>query len=226
VKVISFSLWGDDPTYTVGAIKNAELAKKIFPGWECWYYVGKSVPEEITIALSGMDNCRVFEMESEGNWDSMFWRFEAAAHEGVEVMLSRDTDSRLNHREKAAVDEWLNHPQAEFHIMRDHPWHTTEILGGMWGARDGVVKHMPHWIKSFITSIESRGSNYWQVDQDFLKEVVYPKVKDTALVHDAGVYQYNPFPTPRKGKYFVGQAFDEHDNPLYPEHMEMIRENF
>ena len=219
-------MWGDDPTYTVGAIKNAELAKTVYPGWECWYYVGTSVPEDVTLTLSGMDNCRVFEKETAGNWDSMFWRFEAASNPEVEVLISRDADSRLNHREKAAVDEWLNHPQADFHIMRDHPWHTTEILGGMWGAKGGVVKHMAKWIKAFLFSIESSGSNYWQVDQDFLKQVIYPKVKEEAFVNDSGVYEYEPFPTLRKEKYFVGQAFDEHDNPLHPEHMDMIVENF
>ena len=170
-------MWGDDPTYTVGAIKNAELAKTVYPGWECWYYVGTSVPEDVTLTLSGMDNCRVFEKETAGNWDSMFWRFEAAS-------------------------------------------------GGMWGARGDVVKHMAKWIKAFLFSIESSGSNYWQVDQDFLKQVIYPKVKEEAFVNDSGVYEYEPFPTLRKEKYFVGQAFDEHDNPLHPEHMDMIVENF
>ncbi len=32
-KVISFSLWGDNPKYTIGAIKNAELSKTIYPDW-------------------------------------------------------------------------------------------------------------------------------------------------------------------------------------------------
>ena len=32
-KVISFSLWGDNPKYTIGAIKNAELIDTIYPGW-------------------------------------------------------------------------------------------------------------------------------------------------------------------------------------------------
>jgi len=32
-KIISFSLWGDKPMYTIGAIKNAKLAEEIYPGW-------------------------------------------------------------------------------------------------------------------------------------------------------------------------------------------------
>jgi hypothetical protein len=46
-KIISFSLWGDNPKYTVGAIKNAELALSIYPDWICRYYIGKSTPQEI-----------------------------------------------------------------------------------------------------------------------------------------------------------------------------------
>ena len=30
-KVIGFSLWGDNPKYTVGATRNAQLARKIYP---------------------------------------------------------------------------------------------------------------------------------------------------------------------------------------------------
>jgi len=34
-KIISFSLWGDNPIYTQGAIRNAELAKEVYPDWVC-----------------------------------------------------------------------------------------------------------------------------------------------------------------------------------------------
>ena len=45
---------------------------------------------------------------------------------------SRDLDSKLNKRERAAVDEWLatNHT---YHVMRDNKHHGTAILGGMFG---------------------------------------------------------------------------------------------
>ena len=43
-KIIAFSLWGEKPVYNVGAIRNAELAKEIYPDWICRYYLGKSVP--------------------------------------------------------------------------------------------------------------------------------------------------------------------------------------
>ena len=44
-KVISFSLWGPDPKYAIGAIKNAELALKYYPDWICRYHIGSSTPD-------------------------------------------------------------------------------------------------------------------------------------------------------------------------------------
>ena len=38
MKLITFSLWGQDPKYLVGAIRNAELASEIYPDWICRFY--------------------------------------------------------------------------------------------------------------------------------------------------------------------------------------------
>jgi len=214
MKVISFSLWGDNPVYTVGAIRNAELAETIYPDWQCWFYVGSSVPEEILSDLENRSNCTVIRMEEEGNWSGMFWRFYPASLSEVEVMISRDTDSRLNKREKAAVDEWIESDKG-FHIMRDHPWHNTEILGGMWGAKRGVIPSMSTMCVEYVKG------EFWQVDQNFLREEVWPLVGENFLVHDE-FFSNKPFPTKREGKEFVGMAFNEDDTPLFPEHMEMI----
>ena len=46
-KIISFSLWGDNPKYTNGAIENADLALEVYPNWICRFYVGTSTPKEI-----------------------------------------------------------------------------------------------------------------------------------------------------------------------------------
>ncbi len=66
--IIAFSLWGDNPTYTAGAIKNADLALEIYPGWVCRYYVGKSVPKDIVCTLIGRANTEVFVMSKDGDW--------------------------------------------------------------------------------------------------------------------------------------------------------------
>jgi protein O-GlcNAc transferase len=214
MKVISFSLWGTDPIYTVGAVNNAKLAQKIYPDWECWFYVGKSCPPEITQQLKEQPNTKVIEMKEEGSWNGMFWRFSPASDPKVDVIISRDTDCRLDEREKFAVEEWLASGKS-FHIMRDHPFHKTEILGGMWGVRGDILKDMDYLIEKY------HKGDFWQVDQNFLREHIYPMVKEDCYVHDE-FFEINPFPHPRIGKNFVGQAFNAENEPLHPEHGKML----
>ena len=104
-KIIAFSLWGDQPKYTVGAIKNADLAKEIYPDWTCRFYIGQSAPADIVETLKKKDNTEIVMMDEDGDWSGMFWRFSPCSESDVEAVLSRDTDSRLSWREKSAVDE-------------------------------------------------------------------------------------------------------------------------
>jgi len=145
-KIISFSLWGQDPKYTIGAIRNAELGPEIYPSWTCRFYTGEDVTDEIKSKLLDLKS-EVIEMGG-ADWNGMFWRFFAA--ENADIMISRDTDSRLSLRERAAVDEWLASDK-NFHIMRDHPYHKTEILGGMWGCRNGLLKGIKGMIQDYDT---------------------------------------------------------------------------
>jgi hypothetical protein len=208
-KIIAFSLWGDDPKYTIGAIRNVEIAKELFPDWICRIYYGDDVPKDIISRLISLGAVTV-DMGI-GEWNGMFWRFYAADDD--DVMISRDTDSRLGQREKVAIDEWLSSDK-DFHIMRDHPYHATEILGGMWGSRNGALKG----IKDMIASYDKGDyDNKYQVDQNFLREIIFPIVKDNSLVHDE-FFDKIPFPKnakPRTSKYFVGQVYNHLDEPEF-----------
>ena len=53
-KVISYSLWGSDPKYTIGAIRNAEIASSIYPDWVCRFYVN-NIPEDILLNLRSLN---------------------------------------------------------------------------------------------------------------------------------------------------------------------------
>jgi len=204
-KIISFSLWGNNPKYTIGAIKNAELTPLIYPEWVSRFYCGKSVPVEIIEKLKSLPQTEVIMMEVDGDWTGMFWRFYAC--KDSDIMISRDVDSRLGNREKLAVDEWLKSDK-DFHIMRDHPHHATEILGGMWGCRNGILND----IESEI--IKYNKGNFWQVDQNFLKEKIYPKILKNCFVHDSFFkieVNSKQFPSERINKEFVGDVFDKND---------------
>lgn len=203
-KVISFSLWGDNPKYTIGAIKNSELAKIIYPEWTVVMHIANDVPLEVVDTL--LNNSVHLIRYQEGSWNSMFWRFLNA--DSNDIVISRDCDSRLNYRERAAVDEWLN-SNKDFHIMRDHRCHAVPILGGMWGCRNGILKGISSMISNYNKGVYD---NKWQVDQNFLRDIVYPIVKDKSIVHDE-FFEKKPFPTIRMGSEFVGAAFNYDDTP-------------
>ena len=199
MKVISFSLWGAGTRYTLGALQNASLAKMVYPDWVCRFYVGKSTPLHIVDMLREFDNVEIIEMEEQGDWTGMFWRFLAASDPKVSTLIVRDCDSRLWFREKAAVDEWLA-SNKDFHIMRDNPQHGTEILGGMWGVRGELLLDLDKQIAEYTKG------DFWQVDQNFLRDAVYPIVEDKAFVHDE-FFGGSAYPTPRDPNHFVGQAY-------------------
>ena len=179
MKVISFSLWGNKPMYTIGAIKNAEFAKIIYPEFQCWFYIHQeTVPQEIIDQLVNMKNTKIiFKSGNLSECKPMMWRFEAIDDDDVSIMLVRDTDTRFLLREKLAVDEWL-HSEKLFHIMRDHPHHNFKILGGMFGTRK--LSSLKNWKNIINTYIQHGNKNY---DQNFLLEHIYPLIKNDSLIH-------------------------------------------
>lgn len=173
-----------------------------------------------TIVRTKMNEKVVIQNEM-GDFSGTFWRFIPISDEDVDVAISRDCDSRLSIRERLAVDEWLNSDKL-FHIMRDHPWHCTEILGGMWGVRAPLLKKD---MRNLV--IQHNKGAYYQVDQDFLRSIIYPLVKDNSFVHDE-FFEYNvdkrKFPSERVGQMFVGEIFDEFESPIL-EHRRLLDKN-
>lgn len=135
-KVITFCLWGKLPKYNVGLIKNIELVKTFYPDYEAWVYIHTpSVEKETIDMLKKFDYVKI--IMKNGNLNKckpMTWRFEAIDDPEVEIMLSRDIDTRIIQREVDAVNEWLKSDKL-FHIMRDHPYHGSKIFGGMFGTK-------------------------------------------------------------------------------------------
>lgn len=198
-KVISFSMWGKNPFYIMGGILNADIAEKEWEGWTCRYYVAPTVPKIAIKELTGRKNTEVFMMDEDVSWNGMFWRFYPASDPSVDVMISRDTDSRLSIRDKAAVDEWLNSDK-DFHILRDCCQHGWPICGGAWGCRNGVITEMMDLIQEYP---RKEIDNNHGIDQKFLRSEIYPRIIDKAYVHDdwfGNMYRNeikHPFPIPR-----------------------------
>lgn len=214
--IISFSLWGDNPKYNVGAIRNAELSISIYKDWNIRFYIGDNVPSQTISALEQFDHVEIIYEKGDTNWTALFWRFKAIFDCDADVVLFRDTDSRLNLREKSAVDAWLAGDKT-VHIMRDHPYHNFPILGGMWGYRKNSKYDFKHMLEAFCAA---KAMDAYGTDYVFLGRVLFPALKGDMCVHDP-FFENIPFPTDRIDKGFVGEVFDEYD-VRHPEHWKYI----
>jgi len=213
-KIISFSLWGDKPKYTIGAIKNAKLSKTIYPDWTCRFYCANDVPRKILKELDKISE--VILCKKPGNWKFTTERF-LAIEDNVESVIFRDTDSRLNFREKKAVEEWLISDKT-IHIMKDHPYHGGfPILAGMWG----IKKSSFNMSMSKLLKLYSNDEQY-HYDQIFLRDYIWRFFDKDCLIHDE-FFKKNAFPTAREKYEFVGQVFDEYDNTV-ESHLKALRE--
>jgi len=228
-KLITFSLWGEDPKYCVGAIRNAELAMKVYPGWTCRFYIPRGVPMKETkpglwvgdklsktvSVLVLMENVEIVFVDDPADWRGMFWRFRPASEDDVDVFISRDCDSRLSSREADVVREWMDSPYL-IHAMRDHPEHSVPLLGGMWGAKRHAIPNMLELIDAW--NQEDR----WQTDQEFLRDVVWPSHFHKVLAHDDwnrfSMATNKPFMDRRYDDDFVGSIIGPNEERLHPEH--------
>jgi hypothetical protein len=226
MRVISFSLYGNNPKYTIGAIRNSELKETYFPGWEMRIYHNDSVPNYVLEQLEA-NNVVLINTGVEQGFCNAMWRF-APASEKVECFISRDCDSRLFERDAIAVNEWLESGKC-FHIIRDHPGgHAWEISAGMWGARGCFVEDIQDKINEYIQT--SSWVNDRAVDQRFLQEVIYPRALESLFLHDE-YFNYEGIGTAIKRNRqlddfaFIGEPFDENDNQL-SNHRDMIIQRY
>lgn len=217
-KVVSFSLWGDSEVYLRGAVDAISQVNHYYPGWEPRFYLGSDVPQDTRQELINR-GASVFEGPSWGPWAGMFWRFLAASDPGVEIMLSRDVDTKILPREVEAVNEWLASGKT-LHIMRDHPKHEMPVMGGMWGCRTSRLQDMKDMIHRW------NKFNRYGCDQEFLSRIVYPRFREDSWIHGECVMFsgeiLHPFVSERLGNEHIGSAIRE--DSLVSKHERYLKE--
>jgi hypothetical protein len=178
--VIAFSLHGSERHYGEGAVRNAVASHFLYPEWTCRFYVDDSVPQELVRELV-KQNAEVKRVDGlTAARFGTFWRLLIADDAEVDRYLVRDCDACLNLRERAAVEDWIE-SERHFHVMRDAITHTELILAGMWGGVRGALPSMGEAMIDFSLSAPLSRT----ADQQFLRERVWPTVRQSVLVHDS-----------------------------------------
>lgn len=225
-KVISFSLWGTNPKYTDGAIKNAYLAQHVYPGWETWFYVADDVSADIISHIHHLRG-KIINMGRVTPL-AMLWRFTPMFDKTVDIVISRDTDSRLGYRERRMVDDF-EMSVFPVHSIRDHSFHNVPILGGMCGVKPKALPDYLNldWFENFFKDkVDLNSTNVeYDFDQKFLREIILSCALPDKLryaVHDyrqkdlthtsfgSRMEFYLPVPQ-RENNEYVGAPYNELD---------------
>lgn len=121
--------------YFKGVFVNYYLSKLIYPGWTIRVYMPYKEPLSHINIIKSFKDIELILVDTNINF--MSTRFLPHDDPDVDIWISRDLDSIVNWREKAAVDDWLeNYPDKELHTMKDAGGHAWDILCGMFGFKN------------------------------------------------------------------------------------------
>jgi len=229
-KVISMSLYGKNPRYTWGVLRNAQLVPVYLPDWTLRVYVAADIaPSELAVPPRIINKLRLLgaEIATVPNGNGMAarnWRLLAANDQHIDYVLVRDADTRLSEREAAAIRDWLSVAEkngsqsAIIYCIRDHPKHAKQaIVDGLWGGRPQALNQRLRKHLTDIPALSSQSATSKDVEV-VLNNVLWPAVSEVAYCHDSvsrcdsqtAAPGRHPFPTSRPGQAYVGQKFDEH----------------
>jgi hypothetical protein len=176
--VFSFSFYGDVKRYMYGLSENCKKINSLYPDHWIYVYVGNDFDHSILEKIQYTQNLKIINTNVSGHINRLY-RFFAIDDEDVDVMFSRDCDSDINERDQYSIDMFLKSDKL-FQIIRDHPEHNIEMLAGMWGAKKGI----DFKIKDKFLCNKHAYSGLPFDDQTFLRNEVYPYIKNNALVFD------------------------------------------
>jgi len=181
VNAFSFCLYGPyNDRYYVGMEQNVLLALKYFPTWKVYVYLAPDVEPTMVQWLRGYHNVVLRETGVLGA-PNMIHRFYAIDEPDVDLMMVRDADSRIHWKDRWAIQAFVASPQYVAHTIRDNIVHTAHMMGGLWGLRKsaGINLHEAYASYKEDASLGHRLAH----DQNFLSDVIYPRVKSQMLVH-------------------------------------------
>lgn len=181
VNAFSFCLYGPETQkYYRGLLENIFLAGKYFPTWKVYVYYAPDVTEGMVNHLSV---CTSVILRPTGVYGepNMIHRFYAIDEPDVDLMMVRDADSRIHWKDRWAIREFLSHPEFVAHTIRDNVQHTADMMGGLWGLRksSGLCLRDEYAAYTGNPVLGHRNGH----DQNFLSDMIYPKVLPKLLVH-------------------------------------------
>lgn len=179
VNVFSFCLYGPEKRkYYQGLRENIEIIESYFPSWKAYIYCAPDVTQQMLDWLKS-HGCVVLRETHEFGAVNMVHRFFAIDEPDVDVMFSRDADSRIHWKDRWAIKQFMDSTHT-VHVIRDNEMHDAYMMGGLWGMK----KTAGISIRDKYDEFKKRPIEYGiGLDQNFLTDKIYPPVIDNLLAH-------------------------------------------
>lgn len=209
--IVSFSLFGNEPKYYIGAEKNIIEINNFLPNWEVRIYYHENMILDGKVEYLSKLGATLINVKDIvlGNKESIhypfFWRFLSFFENTPSIV--RDLDSRFSDREIQYINKWMS-SERDYFIIRDHPWQAP-VPSGLFGIKKFIPKFKDHFI-NFVNNEDLR----WGADQEILR--IYMEQINEENVFYCG-YDDRTNYIPRDDKnFFIGMQMDENDNPTDP----------
>ena len=219
MKVVSFCIYGSNEKYCRGLLENIEIIINKLSVFHIFIYVGDNVPQEWIDKYREYKKVKLIYTNRIGH-DNMINRFFAIDEPHVELMIVRDADSRIHERDLWCIYHFV-HSNYGAHTIRDHPYHVTQIMGGLWGLKKNVLNKTISELYSLYNS-NNVAVNLIQHDQFFLRDVVYNLIKSDLIVYGLSKELYFGedkhfliIPFSIKNNDFCGQVIDYKNSVPY-----------
>jgi hypothetical protein len=189
-------------------LENIQTIQQYFPDFSIYVYVGECDP-----SWTFPDGVNVIYTEKSGPINMLF-RYKPITF--ADVGFVRDTDSRITERDRWCINKFLESSYS-YHVIRDHTWHKSKIMGGMFGWKE----------KTSFTFDENHPSTYGY-DEHILSEVLYPSIVPKLLVH-TNVFGFirehtERIEIPHKDEYdFIGNVY-KNETPEFTYSIDIVEQ--
>jgi hypothetical protein len=210
MNIFCFCIYGTQSKYTQGLVENLNNIQSLFPTFQTYIYYASDVPAEYLAQYRSFPHVTLEPITSEIPMMSriLYWKPHA-------TYFMRDADSRVTARDAACIRAFLA-SDMRAHVIRDHFYHKTRIMGGTFG-----IRVPPEWnLQSMWEAwkVTQTSLPLYATDEKFLQEVIYPLIKDKLLLHTNSVAYLGEIPTlipveQLDDTDFVGNVYDVLSSP-------------
>ena len=247
-KVIAMSLYGKNPYYTWGVLRNAQLVPVYLPDWTLRVYVAADpTPPELAVSPRILNKLRhlgaeiaTVSIRSSTGMAPRNWRLLVVDDQNLHYFLLRDADTRLSEREAATVGDWVSTAEkhgslsAVVHCIRDHPKHAERaIVDGLWGGCPRAPYRLLRQDFAQLPYFQASSNKTFNV-MSWLNRVLWPAVSNFSCCHDSvspcgrwtPLTSQRAFPVPRRGREYIGQKFDRRHQLIHRDHNQLKTDVF